>query len=224
MASGRSVLTFRYGVFDLDGTLVDSMGACTKVVCELMKAYGISPADTAAAYLLDTCLGLEDCFRNILNVHGRRYRDADIERMCRKFNVLIQRERMDFFPGARRLIHRLRKRGLTLFVSSGSPDETVSRRLGSELARGMFVRVMGSTAVPKGPEHVEIFARDLGLTPAEFAANAFICGDLERDMAMARDCGLYAIGVLGTISQERLRAAGARRLIKSVRDLLTDRP
>ncbi len=224
MGTGRSVLSFRYGVFDLDGTLVDSMGGCVRVICELMAAYGISPADATASYLSDTCLGLDDCLRQILSDHGRRFRDADIARLHAKFNEKIRRERMDFFPGARRVIHKLRDKGLNLFVSSGSPDETVDRRLGAELVRGMFVRALGSTAVPKGPEHIEIFARAAGVTVAEFAANAFICGDLERDMAIARDCGLYAIGVLGTISAERLRQAGSKRLIKNVRDLLTDRP
>lgn len=218
----RSVFSFGYGVFDLDGTLVDSIAPCISLFSELVSAYRIDRRAAAAAYLRDTTLTLEESFRRILGEHGVDAGDVAIAGLMARFNRLIKKEPIGFVPGAQRLIRRLRQSGRVLFVSSGSPDETVNRRLGSMRARGMFQETRGSTAVPKGPEHVELFAASLGLSLSEFAADAFICGDFEKDMAIGRETGLYAIGVLGSIDDVRLRQAGARRVIPDLKTLLAD--
>jgi phosphoglycolate phosphatase-like HAD superfamily hydrolase len=218
----RSVFSFRYGIFDLDGTLVDSIVPCTRLFSELVSEFGIEPKAAARSYLSDTTLTLEDSFRRVLAEYGLVFSESEIDRLMAGFTERIRREPIDFVPGARRLIHTLRQRGLTLFVSSGSPDETVRRRLGSETVKGSFNLTFGSTAVIKGPEHIELFAEALGLPLAEFARNAFICGDFEKDMLIGRETGLYAIGVLGSVSPERLRRSGAKRIIPNLKTLLSD--
>jgi len=218
----RSVFSFRYGVFDLDGTLVDSIVPCIRIFSELASDYGIDRRAAADSYLGDTTLSLEDSFRRVLSEHGKEAGQARIDRLMTRFTAMIRREPIAFVPGAKRLVRRLHERGSVLFVSSGSPDETVDRRLGSVLARGLIRRAFGSTAVVKGPEHIELFADGLGLTLREFAADAFICGDFEKDMAIGRETGLYAIGVLGSVDAGRLRLAGARRVVPDLKTLLAD--
>lgn len=218
----RSVFSFRYGVFDLDGTLVDSLVPCIRLFTDLTSKFGIEPKAAVRSYLSDTTITLEDSFRRVLAEYGVVFKDADINRLMTEFNARIKGEPVDFMPGAVRLIRALKRRGLTLFVSSGSPDEVVRRRLGSELTKGSFDLAFGSTAVTKGPEHIEMFADSLGLTLAEFAADGFFCGDFEKDMLIARDVGLYPIGVMSTIDAERLRLAGAKRIVPDLKTLLSD--
>jgi phosphoglycolate phosphatase-like HAD superfamily hydrolase len=218
----RSVFSFKYGVFDLDGTLVDSMIPCTRLFAELVSGFGIEPKAAVRSYLSDTTITLEDSFRRVLAEYGVVVSEADISRLMTEFNARIKSEPVEFMPGAQRLIRTLRQRGLTLFVSSGSPDEVVRRRLGSELARGAFKLAFGSTAVTKGPEHICMFADSLGLTLAEFASQAFFCGDFEKDMLIGRETGLYTIGILSTIDPDRLRQAGARRIVPDLKTLLSD--
>jgi len=219
----RSVFSFSYGVFDLDGTLVDSIVPCIRLFSELVSRHGVDPRTAASSYLDDTTLSLEDSFRRVLDAHAGCATDELVAGLMTDFNRLIRSEPIGFVPGAERLLRRLRRSGRVLFVSSGSPDATVNRRLGSLRSQGMFLDARGSTAVVKGPEHIELFAAGLGLTLAEFAANAFICGDFEKDMVIGRETGLYAIGVLGSVDGGRLRQAGARRIIPDLKTLLTDR-
>jgi len=222
MARNRSIFSFDHGVFDLDGTLVDSMGACTDIFSRLVAGQGIDPAEAARSYLSDTTRSLEDGFRQVLAEFGAEHNDAIVAGLMTRFADEIKREPIGFFPGARRLVRRLRQAGRQLFVSSGSPDEVVRRRLGAEAVRGMFRLTFGSTALPKGPEHIRRFAEELRQTPEEFGARGFIIGDLEIDMIIGREAGLYAIGVATTIAADRLRAAGARRIVPDIRTLLAD--
>jgi len=218
----RSVFSFDHGVFDLDGTLVDSMGACTGIFARLVASRGVDPDAATRSYLSNTTRSLEETFRETLAEHGAEHEDETVARMMLWFAELIKREHLDFFPGAKRLVRRLKEAGKTLFVSSGSPDEVVCRRLGAERIKGLFQLVLGSTDIVKGREHIRLFAEEAGLTTAEFGRAGFLIGDLELDMMIARETGLYGIGVATTISAERLRAAGARRIIPDIKTLLSD--
>ncbi|MFA6603976.1 MAG: HAD hydrolase-like protein [Patescibacteria group bacterium] len=222
MKGYRSVFSFRYGIFDMDGTLIDSMQPCLKIFADLVASYGLDEAAARDSFAAATSAKLTDIFRQTINAAGDNPTDKEIASLFLEFERRIRLVPIDYLAGAKRLLRALAGKGVTIFVSSGSPDETVSRRLGSELARGRFKLTLGSTAIPKGPLHIQAFADAAGVCITEFARDCFYCGDSEMDMLIGHRFDLYTVGVLGTITAERLRAAGARRVIPGIDALLAD--
>ncbi|HTM67730.1 MAG TPA: HAD hydrolase-like protein [Candidatus Binatia bacterium] len=222
MRHSRSVLSFEYGVFDNDGTLVDTLPYCAGLFADAVAPYGVPRADAERYYAETTGMPMREQYRGVLAAHGIALRDEEIERVRKDFDAAFLKLDVRFFPHARRMLARLRRKGLTLFLSSAASDACVWKRLNAGGATKHFTLAYGSTAVPKGRRHLEIFSEVARKDLAEFAAKAFFCGDGETDMEIARTNGLYAIGVRGTVSDARLRAAGAQRLVTTVAEFLCD--
>lgn len=218
----RSVFSFDFGVFDVDGTLVDSIPFCSGIFADVVGPLGV-PRDIAEEfYHRTTGQPMRVQYRTILAQHGVAAPDDLVESLRRSFDRRFVALDVPWFPKARRALADLRRKGVTLFLSSAAPDAAVWKRLASGNAARHFTVGYGSSAVPKGRRHVELFAEAASIDLADLASRAFFCGDSETDMQIARECGLHAIGVRGTVSDERLLAAGAERLVTSVGDLLSD--
>ena len=222
MADDRSVFSFRYAVFDNDGTLVDTMRQCGDIFADLVAPFGIDRVSAREFYFSSTGRPMPHQFGEILAEIGVKAEQAQVADMLRQFNSRFLREDADVFPGVPYVLKTLGKRIERIFLSSAASDACVWKRLNDNDIAKHFTLAYGSTAVPKGPKHLAIFAEVAGLSMEDFAANAFFCGDGEADMRIARDAGLYAIGVRGTVSDERLANAGAQRIIGSVTDLIDD--
>lgn len=222
MAEFPKITEFRYAVFDLDGTLVDSVSYCQKVFAELAANRGIPEKEAYDFYASTTGLPLDIQFKKLLALKGFLYTKAELEDLRAGFNREFIKYNVSFFPDAICLIHALERAGVRLFVSSASSDETVIKRLNDGEILSRFERTCGSTQIDKGPAHIEEFAKHLDVLPVEFAMNAFFCGDGERDMEIASTTGLYPVGIAGTVSAERLYGAGAKRVVDRIGDLLQD--
>lgn len=217
----KSVFSFRFGVFDNDGTLVDSIPFCSGIFADVVGPLGVPRQEAETFYRRTTGKPMREQYRGILSGRGIAFDDALIEDLRRSFDRKFVALDVPFFPRARRALATL-ARGRRLFLSSAAPDAAVWKRLNAGDAAKHFTVAYGSSAVPKGPRHVELFAEAVSMDVADFAERAFLCGDSETDMAIAAACGLYAIGVRGTVSDARLRKAGARRIVTSVAELLSD--
>lgn len=221
MAGPKSVFAFSYGVFDNDGTLVDSIPFCSGIFAEVVSHLGVPRAEAEEYYRRTTGKPMREQYRGILGAHGVAFDDDLVEDLRRSFDRKFLVLDVKFFPHARRALAALSRRQ-RLFMTSAAPDAAVWKRLNAGDAAKHFTVAYGSSAVPKGPRHIELFAEVVGMEVADFAERAYFCGDSEADMDIAARCGLYAIGVRGTVSDARLRKAGARRLVSSVGELLAD--
>lgn len=217
----RSIYSFRYGVFDNDGTLVDSMGYCAPFFADVVTRLGVPHAAAVAYYRRTVGKPMREQYREALAAHGIAFSDGDIESLRRDFDRRFLETDVKFFPGARRALRVLSRRQ-RLFLSSAAPDACVLKRLAAGNVARYFTVAYGSNAVPKGRRHLELFADVADMTLEDFAERAYFCGDGEVDMDIASRAGLYAIGIRGTVSDARLRRAGARRIVSSVGELLAD--
>lgn len=222
MSESRSVFGFKYGIFDLDGTLVDSVPTFCEIFAQCVAPYGIAPADAAEFYRATTGQPMEKQFRELLERFGHAPDTADVVRVKKQADDEFLKRTVRFFPAARTLV-RLRAYKWTYnFLSSASSDKNVRKRLAEGWITAAFTRHRGSTAVPKGPEHVAIFAQAVKESVEAFSRQAFFCGDGEADMRIGKTHGMYAIGIAGTVTRERLFAAGADRVVDSISELVDD--
>lgn len=220
--SSRSIYAFNYAVFDLDGTLLNSITACHDAYAYSVARFGIERDVAVAHYHTTTGLPLRQQYRLLFEQERVNAEGVTFDELQSAFDEVFGTRPASFFDGALTTVQTLQQAGTMLFLSSASSDAVVAKRLRDGLITEAFTLALGSTAVPKGQRHIERFFRSVGATPHEFAQRGVFIGDGETDMRIGRAAGMYAIGVAGTVSAERLRAAGAHRVVPSVRMLMAD--
>lgn len=200
-------------IFDLDGTLADTLhsiayfGNCT------LEAFGLPPIDVmdyrtlvgnGAQVLMDRMLAHvganlpEDARRAFRAEYDRRYAADPL--------ALV-----GAYPGMPEVVESLRRQGLRLAVLSNKPDD-MTRVIVKELYGPAFQVVHGQReGVPTKPDPTAVLAiaQELGVSPQE----TLYIGDSGVDMDTARNAGMDSCGVLwGFRTKEELLEHGARFL------------
>lgn len=206
-------------VFDLDGTLLDTLQDIADSVNAALEAEGLSghPADS---YRLMVGNGMDVLVERA--VAGRLEGNGSLER-CR------ERARIEYagrynastrpYDGVPELLDALSARGLRLAVLSNKPDEYTVKII-REYLGGYFEIVRGARPdFPKKPDPAQAFDI-LGIMNIE-PARALMVGDSGGDIETALNAGMIPVGVLWGFREEReLCASGAAALIAKPADLL----
>jgi phosphoglycolate phosphatase len=213
-------LTFDLVVFDLDGTLIDSLGDLADAMNVVLKSLGYPdhPRDSYRHFVGD---GIEMLVRRALpsDVVDR----TDIPRVVSTLREEYSARWLATtqpYPGIPELLHELQSRSVATAVLSNKPDHA-TRAIVRELFVGHdFGIVRGAVdGVPLKPNPTavhEIVSR-LGLSPQ---ASAFV-GDTPVDMATGVNAGMLTVGVTwGFRDRHELVAAGADRIIDEALQLL----
>lgn len=208
-------------IFDLDGTLVDSLEDLGGAVNRALLRHGF-PVHPIEAY--KRMVG--DGFRNlVLRALPPEKRD---EATIEDFNTesaadyaahCVDRTRP--YPGVLELLSELGTRGLSLAVLSNKPDELTRRVIGGLFHPGTFAIVRGETgSFPRKPDPAS--ALDIVARLGAEAGSTLYLGDSDVDMATARAAGMVALGAAwGFRGEAELRAAGASAVLGRPEDVLS---
>ena len=210
-------------IFDLDGTVLDTIGTITYYVNEIFRRYGIMPvsegecnyfAGNGAGVLIERALrskGLysEELKNKILPEYKAAYDEAP---------VYLTR----VFPGICELLSELRKRGIKIAVLSNKPD-TATKSVVAEFFPDVFDEVIGAVdGVPLKPSPASALSliSRLGVTADEVAW----IGDTATDIETAKNLGArLGIGVLwGFRPREELVLAGADVIVDDPSQILRE--
>ncbi len=206
---------FESGIFDIDGTMIDSMTTYGEVFASVLnKKTGISKEEAKRFYYETAGIVVWKQFEQILALFQK---SADVPEMVELFFEEASKKRFKAFPGARKLLRGLNKKGIKLFATSGSRNQDLDKKLKENDLLRYFDLIIGSTEIPKGIEHIKIFANRCGLPLEEFAKKAFLIGDGPPDMRIAKEAGIYAIGVTHTVEAGLLIQAGADEVIPNLK-------
>jgi phosphoglycolate phosphatase len=211
---------YRAVVFDLDGTLLDTIediaGAMNRVlVSRGLEPYGIGP------YKLLVGEGVEEMVRRALA--PRSPGDGEVEAIVRDYRreyELCWRRHSRPYPGVPELLGELRRRHVrTAVLSNKSHPFTEAMTL--DLLPGFrFDVIRGARpGVPlkPDPEPALAIARELRVPPV----STVFLGDTMVDMKTAVAAGMLPVGALwGFRGAAELTANGAAALIASPLDLL----
>ncbi|HVV85528.1 MAG TPA: HAD family hydrolase [Kofleriaceae bacterium] len=204
-------------IFDLDGTLVDSLediGASMNAALARfglpafpIDAYKMMVGDGAAVLARRATAGTAVDPAALADVYAEEYEARD-HRSSRPY------------PGIDALLAALVARGVVLAVLSNKPDAFTRAMVRVRLADIPFRAVYGQrTGVPRKPDPAAALAVavELGLAPAQLA----FVGDTAVDIATGRAAGMLPVGVLwGFRGRDELEAAGARHVIARPAELL----
>jgi HAD superfamily hydrolase (TIGR01509 family) len=200
-------------VFDLDGTLVDTVGARIDGWRATFAERGIE-VDRGR---LEPMIGM-DGRRLAAEVIGD---DADAEEVDRRAGELFDELNRDprRLPGARELLERLDAAGVTWAIATSSRPEQVVASVGA-LGLDHAPRIVDGSTVEHAkpaPDLLLLAARTLGVDPRA----TWYAGDSTWDMRAAKAAGMRAIGVLAgaAVDEGALRDAGADVVIGTLHEL-----
>jgi phosphoglycolate phosphatase len=207
-------MTYKAVLFDLDGTLLDTIDDIGDAINRVLKQNGFSThnMDTYRRLVgngaLNTIIGALPEDKRIDSVINPCLK-AFQEDYSRNWNVKTRA-----YDGIPELLDSLTVRGVKITVLSNKPHRYTKQCMEGFLPDWDFDVVFGQRDdVPRKPDPagaLEI-AEKLDLSPSDF----LYLGDTEVDMKTSIDAGMFPVGVLwGFRSAEELKENGAEVLIK----------
>jgi phosphoglycolate phosphatase len=208
-------------VFDLDGTLLDTLEDIADAANAALAERG-HPVHPVEAYKYFVGDGAPTLIHRILPDAART--PAEEEALLVRYKQLYGEgwdRKTAPYPGIMEMLNTLAARGLKIAVLSNKPQDATIACVGGFLRGCNFVIVQGQTEqFPKKPDPAgaNAIARRCGIDPAEW----LYVGDTATDMQTAVRAGMFPVGALwGFRTAEELTTHGARRLIAHPSELLT---
>ena len=212
---------YRACIFDLDGTLTDTLESLTFSVNETLRTFSLpgitheqcrSFVGSGAKVLMERALravGDESLSRleEAMKVYGRIFQEY-----C-TYDVTP-------YDGIENMLQVLQNRGMKLAVLSNKPHKQAVDVVTSVFGENLFSLVQGQMeAVPKKPDPTAVYAivDELGVPKEE----CLYVGDSDIDMQTGQAAGMDTVGVTwGFRSKEVLRENGATYLIDQPGELI----
>lgn len=179
-------------IFDLDGTLVDSMWIWKKIDIEYLGRFGI-------AYQEDLQPSIEGMsFSETAHYFKERFAIPDsIEKIKSDWNEMTRekyKNEVPLKPGALAFMKRCRERGLLLGIATSNSRELVEEVADSLSFRPYFDVVKTACEVEKGKPARDIYlavARELGVEPSR----CMVFEDIVPGIMAGRQAGMQVCAV-----------------------------
>jgi phosphoglycolate phosphatase len=205
-------------IFDLDGTLVDSLRDIGEAMNHALAAHGL-PTHPLKEYRRFVGDGVKVLVSRVVPAER-----AELQTPVREAYLAFYAEHLldhtQPFPGLLEVLARLEGEGVKRAVLSNKPDASTRHLVSTLFPRVRFDAVYGERAgVPRKPDPTSALgvAAELGVAPGDCA---FI-GDTSVDMDTSRAAGMFGVGVAwGFRDQAELEAHGARAFVQTAEQLL----
>lgn len=211
-------------VFDLDGTLVDSMTRHAYVFATLLaEEFGISLSEALRHYRRTAGQPLTAQIREALPAAAPLEKEQ-IESLASRFTAAVRETRPVLFPDVPAAIQQLMASGFRLAITSGGPPTLVEVKLRLTGLDNCFEIALGTDTnrqdMTKGTGHFRLIRKHFHLSSADFRRQAAMVGDTPYDMRIAKRGGLLAIGRRGWYETEELVHAGADIVIENLTEVV----
>lgn len=214
--------------FDLDGTLLASMPYKARPFARAMAKLGIDYSHAYRVFMENAGVPLHETVEALLGDRiqalGKEQRKDLFDRIKQEFVSDADLKKVRLRPGARRTLENLRREGAAIVVSSSSPTWKVREMLKQKRVRHLVDGVLGysfkNPQFMKGAIHNEM-ARRIAAKHGMRSGKLVYVGDAPFDMKRTRETpGAIAVGITGTVSEDRLRQSGAHHVVNRLEELL----
>ncbi len=206
-------------IFDVDGTLIDTVDLHAEAWIEALKHFGYeiafqdlrSQIGKGGDQILHGLLPPE-----VIEKQGDAIKDFRSDLFKREY---LHRARA--FPGVRSLFERIRAAGQkAVLASSGTADEVEKYKEIAGIA-DLIDSATSSDDAERSKPFPDIFEAALAKLAPLTSEKAVVIGDTPYDAEAARKAQMKSIGVLsGGFSEQALRDAGCIAIYRDVEDLL----
>lgn len=214
-------MKFKAVIFDMDGTLLNTIDDITDASNRILRkmGYPVHPRESYFQFvgngtrkLIERALPEEACSEKL------------VDKLLKDFSVgyrTVQYNKTDLYKGITETLTELKERCIPMAILSNKPDLMVQEIGGHFFQPGLFISMAGQKEhIPAkpDPEGAYIAARQLGVAPE----NCLFVGDSSVDMDTAVNAGMTGVGVSwGFRSVEELKAHKAVYIIDSPQELIS---
>ena len=203
-------------IFDLDGTLLNTLDSIAYYVNDTMKHFGLPVIETEK---IRTFVG--NGAKNLIS-RSLRYNGSELDAE-KVLSVYIEKYNSDAlylvkpYEGIPELLSKLRENGVTLAVLSNKPHSSTSIMIDKIFGKDLF-------SVVRGPYNNEKVKPDPAVAN-EIAKgfekeNCFFIGDSDVDIKTGRNALMHTVGVTwGFRDRDVLQNAGAEKIVSKAADI-----
>jgi phosphoglycolate phosphatase len=211
-------MNYKAIIFDLDGTLVDTLDDLTEAMNQSLTHCG-QPVRTREECRDMIGRGLPEFAKSALPPEAGHLKDMLLRKM-REVYLGICLDRTKPYDGIREVLSACQKQGVRLAVLSNKAHDLTVRISEHYFGKGTFCQILGQkeNIKPKpDSEPVYLLLEKMELKPAD----VLYVGDSEVDVQTAQNAGVDCIAVgWGFRSLDILRQAGAKTIIRQPLELL----
>ncbi|MCK5785390.1 MAG: HAD family hydrolase [Candidatus Sabulitectum sp.] len=210
-------MTYNTVIFDLDGTLINTIPDVVAVVNSVIEQIGMA-ARTEGQVSACVGYGVEHLLRE-LGVPEEWNSPLALE--VESGYAVVRNSKASVYPGVREMLTELSQAGLNLLVLSNKPQRGLDRSISDHLSFADILMYrgshMGKPAKPS-PETLLEMLKDLDINPE----TVLMVGDGEPDVLVSKAAGVDCLSVLwGFRTREELEEAGARMFAEKPEDVLS---
>lgn len=207
-------------IFDLDGTLANTLASIAGFGNETLAAYGL-PALPVERYKTLVGNGANVLMDRMLQAVGASFSPEKRREFRQEYDRRYESDPLKLvepYPGIPALLQQLKEQGMKLGVLSNKPDN-MARAIVQALFGALPDQAHGQReGVPTKPDPTAVLAMaaDLGVRPDR----VLYVGDSGVDMATGKNAGMHPCGVLwGFRGEPELRENGAEFLAHTAQEL-----
>jgi len=208
--------TFTHVIFDLDGTLLNTLEDLADACNWLCQRHGW-PVHTLEEYRYFVGNGAAKLVERSIPDHVQ-VQDTLVEEFTRQYNA-HKADKTRPYDGIKTVLDQLKQQGISLAVLTNKPDSAAGSVV-EQYFPGVFPLVRGGRpGVPLKPDPTPVF--DLMRAMGADSAHTLFVGDSNVDIQTAKNSGISACGVLwGFRTRQELEEEGAEFIAPVPEDLL----
>ncbi|NVI98666.1 HAD family hydrolase [Myxococcus sp. AM009] len=206
-------------IFDVDGTLVDSVDEHAEAWRRAFLHFG---RDIPFAHVRSQIgKGADQLIPVFFNDEEVERFDKELDEYRGKLFLDEFLPKVRPFPRVRELFQRLRAGGLRIVLASSAKEPELKHYVKLCGIEGLFESKTSADEVDKSKPHPDIFEAALARLGKPSPDVTVVVGDTPYDALAANQSSLPTVGVLaGGFPPDDLRSAGCRTLVKDPADLL----
>ena len=186
---------YKVCIFDLDGTIADTVESIAHVGNQTLRAFGLSeiPVKDYNFYAGD---GADVQVKRMLAAvpGGDKVDYEEVRTQYRKWFAENPFYHVKPYDGILELLEGLKAQGIKIAVLSNKPHGAAVEVVHKIFGQDMFHKIQGQTSeIPRKPSPIGALAvaKEFGALPQE----CLYCGDTNTDMDTGKAAGMFTIGV-----------------------------
>lgn len=204
-------------IFDLDGTLINTIPDIVSVVNSVMDRIGLNER-SEEQITAGVGFGVEQLLRT-LGVPEHLNSSIALE-VSKRYSV-IEKSKSLIYPGVEKMIRKISQAGTKLFVLSNKPQKGLEKSVSDHLSPADFLSCRGSKpgepAKPL-PDTMLQMLHEFEIAPG----SVLMVGDGEPDILVSKAAGVDCLSVLwGFRTRQILEAAGGEMFAEHPADVVS---
>lgn len=223
MLAKRPFDSIRAIIFDMDGTLIDTIDLYHAILRDIMEFLGMELP--LSRELLFETLSQGKKLSDIIFPPDMKNRRTTVEQFStlamNAFKEIFSRGDVDLIDGVQPLFEELTQRGFRLAIVTSSMTEVIVPFLKAKMLHPYLNCVLGRAEVPRLKPLPDPLLKCMEILDVQPRESIYV-GDSAVDIQAGKAAGAWTVGVLtGTSNLSRLKAEDPDAILDSVGDLLT---